>query len=357
MTEISNSMSAYAKLLAQELDISDIKDGKIKAETWNNIFKAKEKGGKEIKSHISVFNAEKSIKSYLKRIEKNEQAQIVLSKEWMNELKEEIVKDELEKERVIEESTVTSTETRNISADNINLRLLESYYSVYNIAETAVSTYVARNVHETEITNSEKEYTVETLKETLGLPDINKYTEIAKATKLSTVKSGEDYLHADILDKAFDNVIKELMRKGGKKESVLIGTARDFLNAAQAQEVDTFMLMGISMIESAYGTSKMALTKNNACGLTPNGHDGMACDSVASSITIGAQTLHRNAYDKGLDSIQSVGMRGNYCCGTSEQRSSWVRSVTIFANLVRSEYNKLLSEKQAEVNALAMATE
>ena len=105
--------------------------------------------------------------------------------------------------------------------------------------------------------------------------------------------------------------------------------------------------MGISMIESSYGTSKMALTKNNVGGLTPNGRTGITCQTVGDSINIAAKTLYKNVYDKGLDSINSVGMKGNYCCADSNRRAAWVSNVTFFANKVRTEYNRLLLEMQA----------
>lgn len=87
MTYVSNSANLKAKQIAQELDRHDGKsDNLITADTWNNVFKAKEKGGKEIRSCISVFNAEKSIKTYLKRNALSESGRNDVGEAWLQDV-------------------------------------------------------------------------------------------------------------------------------------------------------------------------------------------------------------------------------------------------------------------------------
>ncbi len=212
-----------------------------------------------------------------------------------------------------------------------------------DLSETPVSTRVERyQTVETEIQQQKRDL-AQNMRSITGALDISEYVEIAKITKMSSLKPSNEPLNGNVLNKAFDNVINNWLQRANKKRSILIGSAADFIKASQEQQVDTFLLMGISMQESACGSSKMALAKNNALGLTPNGRSGISCQSVADSINIGAKTLHNNVYTKGLDTINSVGLKGNYCCGN---RPAWIRGVTYFANLVRDEYNRLLAEEQ-----------
>ena len=339
MSQDSNLIISIARQIVLKLDCLDGKDGKITSKVWNNIFNVKAKSGNEIRTQISLFNAEKSVVHYLNKLQGTQQSKQDIAANWLNSISDVQNDEVITVEKTINEIVVTPSKGNTIPPNMPDLSK-KGDVVLPPIVEVPVSTYVAAGP---DVTSRQLERTLPNKDETL---DINEYVTLAKMTKTSSVKASEQPLHEDILDKAFDNVIRDLMRKGGKKRSVLLGTAKDFLRAAKAQNVDTFTLMGISMIESSYGTSKLALSKNNACGLTPNGHDGIHCATVADSINIGAKTLHNNVYNKGLDSINSVGMKGNYCCGNTVQRSNWVSNVMSFANKIKTEYNRLLSEMQ-----------
>lgn len=87
MSKFSISAKALANQMAQQLDKMDKNpDGKISSKVWNDIFHAQEKSGKEIKSFITVENAEKSILAYLKRNEKKVGKQIDLGQKWLDSL-------------------------------------------------------------------------------------------------------------------------------------------------------------------------------------------------------------------------------------------------------------------------------
>lgn len=340
MTSLNqNSINTLVKEIASTLDrIDDNKKGygkgTISANTWNKVFNAKEKGGKEIREKMSVFNAEKSIKYYLnKHAVKTQEDANDIGQRWLLSLQEKDDENKVPAEKK-ESCTVNESNNSILTSDKlINSEII----SGKDLVEQPVSTFV-------------KKVDVQPVIAKITDDKADEYNELSTFTKSSSAKLADNSIDHDVLDNAFDNVIKKLMKIGKKTRSVLIGAAKDFVASAEKYSVDIFTLMGISMIESAYGTSKMALTKNNVGGLTPNGKTGITCQSVADSIDIAAKTLHKNVYDKGLESIDSVGMKGNYCCGGKAGRASWVRSVVSFANSIRTEYNKLLSQEQESLN-------
>ena len=321
-----------AKKIAEQLDRIDGKNNRIEAETWRKHAVANYGAKDNVSVFIEKSRAEKSIAYYINReAAKTGEMATDIGAKWQQELDNENAQAQAQKV-----DNKANTESRDD-------QILYSCESIVSKEERPVSTNVKKSMV---IEENPKEKLSQAIKIATKKHDIYEYMQLTKVTKQSSVKSNDVLVHEDILDQAFDNVISGMMARGRKKKSALIGTAKDFIAAADDKNVNVFMLMGISIIESAYGTSKMALSKNNVGGLTPNGRDGITCKNVADSINIAAKTLHRNVYDKGLETINSVGMRGNYCCGTLSGRASWVYSVTKLANQIRSEYNQLLSNAQ-----------
>lgn len=182
---------------------------------------------------------------------------------------------------------------------------------------------------------------------TISAKDIKMAKELRNLKPSDSVKNSNKGIDRKILKKAFDNTINNFVEKSGSKfKSVLLGKGEDFLNIAVENNIDVFILMGITMIESANGTSRLARDKNNVGGLMgPNG--GLSFKNVTDSIQGSAKVVYRNVYDKGLESINSVGMRGNYCCAGSSKRKAWVNNVITFANKIREEYNRLLNSTKS----------
>ncbi len=88
MSDVGINLKNLAKQIAQRLDKLDGNtDNFISSHAWNNIFGAKSKGGNEIRTQISVFNAEKSILAYLKRgsLQNDEKLNIAIS--WLDSVK------------------------------------------------------------------------------------------------------------------------------------------------------------------------------------------------------------------------------------------------------------------------------
>ena len=165
---------------------------------------------------------------------------------------------------------------------------------------------------------------------------------LPKLEKTSQIKFPEQDIDEKLLNQAFDNVVKDLMKKGGKKKSVILGMGSTYLNHAKERNLDPFVLMGVSMIESSYGTSDWALKKNNVCGVHAK------CATVADSIRIGSDVLQKNVYNKNLQTVHSIGTKGNYCGADSATRARWVKNTTFFANKVIDEYNRLLNQRNID---------
>lgn len=342
MVSIDNKLSKYAAEIVKQLDSMDGENGKISANIWNERFNAKSKKGAEIRNYITTENAEKAIIRYFqKNISAGNGDIDSIGKQWLQDISEPEQKPTAAPPKQTSgRLTLTMADTKPVEkkdASGFGFDLNNN--SIFPQDDKSQFAYILDKYRLFSFTQEDA-------------IDYTQFEKLAQTTKSSSAKASEIPIEENLLDMAFDNEINRLMKKGGKSKSVLTGTAKDFIKYAKQYNVDVFTLMGISMIESSYGTSKMALEKNNIGGLTPNGRDGINCTSIADSINIAAKTLHKNIYIKGLDSIDSVGTKGNYCCADEKGRNNWVRSVTIFANSLRKEYNRLLQEAQnTEANA------
>ena len=168
---------------------------------------------------------------------------------------------------------------------------------------------------------------------------------VEKYSNDTKIENDDKHIDEFLLNKAFDNVIKRLMKKGNKPKSVLLGTASAFLKSSKDLNVDTFLLMGISMVESAYGTSSLALKNNNLGGLCKaDGKTGIHCKSIESSIQTSAKVLSNNSRWK---TINGVALNGNYCCaGAASLRQKWANDTLFFANKIIAEYNQLVAKQK-----------
>lgn len=318
MDKLNSANIDLIKSIVSKLDEKDgKKNNKIEASVWNEF--VADKGGKTIQNCIWADKAEKSVRYYLNKCTSNTDECSELVAKWLNNILEDDNKNNKKTMNVAKASEGSSLKQVSLTENNF-----ENPDSVCN------AEFIMEKV--LQLAENKK--------------DLSGYETIPKISSSSFVKTEEMPIDEEIMDKAFDNVIAELMRRGNKKRSALTGTAKEFLKSANERKLNPFILMGISMIESSYGTSKMALTKNNVGGLTPNGRDGIHCQTVSDSINIAANTLHKNVYGKNLNNIESVGMYGNYCCASDDIRRNWVSNVIWFANEVRKEYNNLLLQEK-----------
>ncbi len=345
MTSISNKLDQLAAEIVKKLDSMDKSgksekgstDGKISSDIWNVTFDVKSKGGKEIRNCIFADNAQKSVKNYLKQNSISSGMSIDdLGAKWLKDLD-----DILNGEGKIENTDVKPKEAPK-KADNAQ----EASTKPSDNAPSSDKSKGGWFDDKFGLNNWGRDiYKLEESKQNTKSSDVSKYVKLAKYTNMTPLTNSNESIHDELFEQAYKNVLEGLMKRGGKKESVLTDSANDFISAAKTNNVDVFTLVGISWIESTYGTSVMARTKNNVGGLTPNGKDGITCTSVADSIKIASNTLKKNV-DRGYENIKSIGMQGNYCVADDQTRQRWVNSVTYFAKALREEYNKLLEEAQ-----------
>lgn len=358
MTSISNKLDQLAAEIVKKLDSMDksdksgksSSDGKISSDIWNVAFDVKSKGGKEINNCIFAENAQKSVKYYLKQNSKSSGMSVDdLGAKWLKDLDDiqnggaKVENTDVKPKEIvaITDKVPEKTDKAPKSADNSQdvSKYFDNAYSINNKSGSDDKSDIFNLDWADKINKpDEKKHYIKNF-------EYDKYVQLAKYTNMSSLKSSDVPIHDELFEEAYNNVLKGLMKRGGKKESVLTDAAKYFMAAADKNDVDVFTLVGISWFESSYGTSVMARTKNNVGGLTPNGKDGITCTSVADSIKIASDVLRKNI-DRGYENIKSVGMEGNYCVADDNVRQRWVNSVTYFAKTLREEYNKLLQDAQ-----------
>ncbi len=158
-----------------------------------------------------------------------------------------------------------------------------------------------------------------------------------KITGLSNViVSGNVVYDEKLMNQALNNLIKN--------NSKLKDKAADFVKSAQretlANKLDPFILIAISMEESAKGGSKASLEKNNIGGIMGKG--GLRkFDTVESCIDSIANTINTRVTE-GRKTISSIGYSGRYCAKSVAPQ--WIANVTRYAESLRQEYNKLVEQ-------------
>ena len=139
------------------------------------------------------------------------------------------------------------------------------------------------------------------------------------------------------MDEALNNLVKNNSKLKNKASAFIKSAQRDTLK----NQLDPFVLIAISMHESANGVSKASLQKNNIGGIMGKG--GLRkFNNVESCIDSIANTVNTRV-SEGRKTISSIGYSGRYCAKSAAP--NWVAQVTKTAENLRQEYNKLLEQK------------
>ena len=152
----------------------------------------------------------------------------------------------------------------------------------------------------------------------------------------NVVTSGDTVYDEKLMNQALNNLVKN--------NSKLKDKAAAFVKSAQketrANKLDPFVLIAISMEESAKGGSKASLEKNNIGGIMGKG--GLRkFDTVESCIDSIANTINTRVTE-GRKTISSIGYSGRYCAKSVAPQ--WIANVTRYAESLRQEYNKLVEQ-------------
>lgn len=156
--------------------------------------------------------------------------------------------------------------------------------------------------------------------------------------KYSVTAKKDTVYDKEIMNQALNNLLKN-------QNSKLKDKAIAFLDSSQkdtlANKLDPFILIAISMHESANGNSKAAQQKNNIGGIMGKG--GLRkFDNVESCIDSIANTVNKRV-DEGKRTIGSIGYSGRYCAKSAAP--NWIRQVVTMSEKLRKEYNRLLAQK------------
>lgn len=186
---------------------------------------------------------------------------------------------------------------------------------------------------------------LEQKRDAIYTPQVVKDIKIAKKTmpiktkitaQSNVIVSGSVVYDEKLMNQALNNLIKN--------NSKLKDKAADFVKSAQretlANKLDPFILIAISMEESAKGGSKASLEKNNIGGIMGKG--GLRkFDTVESCIDSIANTINTRVTE-GRKTISSIGYSGRYCAKSVAPQ--WIANVTRYAESLRQEYNKLVEQ-------------
>lgn len=156
--------------------------------------------------------------------------------------------------------------------------------------------------------------------------------------KYSVTAKQDTVYDKEIMNQALNNLLKN-------KNSKLRDKATAFLDSSQkdtlTNKLDPFILIAISMHESANGNSKAAQQKNNIGGIMGKG--GLRkFDTVESCIDSIANTVNKRV-NEGKSTISSIGYSGRYCAKSAAP--NWIKQVVISSENLRREYNRLLAQK------------
>lgn len=168
-----------------------------------------------------------------------------------------------------------------------------------------------KEMEETEMTTEETiQSTVEEIKEevTPNIEETNHYTyydfdRIQYPSGLSA--------------KQFDTITKILFKKLGKAENSMCTLGKALYDVEQTYGVNGLYILGIGALESGWGTSQLAINKNNLYGLY-----GKSFDNVYDCTMYMGKLLRTKYLDQGLISLKDIATK--YC----EGNETWPDAVT-----------------------------
>ena len=153
------------------------------------------------------------------------------------------------------------------------------------------------------------------------------------------IASGDTVYDEKLMNQALNNLIKN-NSKLKDKAAAFVKSAQ---NESHANKLDPFVLIAISMEESARGVSNASMQKNNIGGIM--GKRGLRkFDNVESCIDSIASTINKRVTE-GYKTISSIGYSGRYCAKSVAPH--WIKNVTMYAESLRQEYNKLAEQNKS----------
>ena len=158
--------------------------------------------------------------------------------------------------------------------------------------------------------------------------------ETVAATPVPVIINYTDMTHkSGLTAEQFDAVISAILEKYKKGDTQLTGLGQALYDMENEYDINGFLALGISGIESGWGRSKLAVNHNNLYGLI-----GMSFDSTY-DCTLYFGKLMRNHYiDEGRTSLASISKK--YCEGNAKWVSDVSWFIGIYTDMAKSMYTE-----------------
>ena len=154
-------------------------------------------------------------------------------------------------------------------------------------------------------------------------------------TNYSIFNNDKTVYDKDILAKALNNILEI--------NSKMKNLVPFYIEAFKDDNVNPFVMIAISMHESAKGMSNAAIKKNNVSGLCAGGKP--KCFNNVKECIDTMSNVIRNRVKAGNKTISQIAYSGKYC--TKLAAGEWQRNVVKHLTELVKEYNKLVSEFKA----------
>lgn len=172
-----------------------------------------------------------------------------------------------------------------------------------------------------------------------AVSEYNRIQEQIKYSKLNNqVPNRGDYANKTLTEYPIVTIdeMNEFIKDVSPSDSPFIGKGETFLKASQITGLDPYYIFSHASVESGYGRSDIAVTKNNYYGIAafnnnPDNAYNMG-DNLDEGIINGAIWIKKNYIDKGYNTLNKMVYLGKYCLyddGTPSDK--WVNDISTIA--------------------------
>lgn len=150
---------------------------------------------------------------------------------------------------------------------------------------------------------------------------------LAKSPLLQSAKNIPLMADSNKSVKEFNKLLNNLLLKKKNINNPLVNKADVFISKGKEYGVNPAVLMAIAMTESARGTSKAALSKNNVGGIMGK-RSLRTFAKVDDCIEVMAQTISNHHNKSKLQSVADLGYSGKYC--DKSVAEEWIKNVMFY---------------------------
>ena len=191
----------------------------------------------------------------------------------------------------------------------------------------------------TRVANPQKDLLTNVSNEKVRKENGAKFTRFS--SKISTnspiTLKNPPHFDKEVFTQALNSLVKDNSKMKNMGGAFIGSSIKDLFN----KPLNPFIIVAIAMHESARGSSKAALQKNNIGGIM--GKNGLRkFEKVEQCIDSITSTVNKRVTE-GYTSISKVGNSGRYCAKSVGPQ--WSAQVASFAEKLRAKYEELLKQK------------